>query len=127
MSIVISKYENNVDKAWYDSSNVIYSECIDNADDYKDLFITFKDSRTYHYKGVTVQDYLLFREDVSQGKALNKYITKKIGGKPVYEFERLENKDLTLLNEEKDKLLLEKENLLVENNKSNDNEEEKKE
>lgn len=125
MAVVVNKYENNIDKAWYDSSNIVYSECIDNVDDYKDLFITFKDGRTYHYKNVTVQDYLLFREDASQGKALNKYITKKIDKKPVYEFERLENKDLILLSEERDKLLEEKEALLIENIKINDKDEKK--
>lgn len=125
MAVVVNKYENNIDKTWYDSSNIVYSECIDNVDDYKDLFITFKDGRTYHYKDVTVQDYLLFREDVSQGKALNKHITKKIDKKPVYKFERLENKDLGVLSEEREKLLLEKEMLLVENSKINNDEEKK--
>lgn len=108
MGLIINKYENEVDKAWYDSSNVIYSECVDNKNDYKDLFVTFKSGDTYHYKNVTVQDYLMFRSDVSQGKALNKFITKKVDGKFVYEYEKKEKKDVSKLVEERDQLLEEK-------------------
>ena len=106
MSLIINKYENNLDKCWYDSSNIIYSECIDNENSYKDLKVTFKDGRTYLYKSLTVQDYLFFRNDNSQGKALGQYITCKKFGKLKYEFEKIENLDLEKIESEK-KILIE--------------------
>lgn len=73
MSKIYNLYENEVDKTWYDSSNIVYSEC-DDVDGLKVVRVTFKNGRTYKYSNVNVNDYLLFRESVSQGKALNKYI-----------------------------------------------------
>lgn len=102
MSIIISNYKDKLDKCWYDSSNVLYSQCVDNDNDFKDLQITFKDGRTYLYQGVNVNDYILFKMDISQGKALNKYIIKK------YKGVRLSDMDLSILNEEKEKLLEER-------------------
>ena len=74
MSKIYNLYENEVDKTWYDSSNVIYSECDDVTDGLKVVRVTFKNGRTYKYTDVNVNDYLMFRESVSQGKALNKFI-----------------------------------------------------
>lgn len=102
MSIIISKYKDKLDKCWYDSSNVLYSQCVDNENDFKDLQIVFKDGRTYLYQNVNVNDYVLFKTDVSQGKALNKYILKKYKGL------RLSDTNLDMLFEEKEKLLEEK-------------------
>lgn len=104
MSLIISKYENGIDKCWYNSTNVIYSECIDNKDALKDLIVVFHDGRSYKYKSLIVQDVLLFKAgglDGSNGRALNKFIKK-------YNYEKLENVDLTLLEEEKHILLEEK-------------------
>lgn len=111
MSLIINKYENNLDKCWYDSSTIIYSECIDNDNSYKDLKVIFKDGRTYLYKNLIVQDYLLFRSDSSQGKALNKFIACKnpITGKQKYVFEKIENSNLEIIDNEK-KLLMEEKN-----------------
>jgi len=110
MGLIINKYENNIDKCWYDSSNLIYSECFDNKDSYKDLKVVFKDGRAYIYKGLTVQDYLLFRSHQSQGKALFKYIATKVQGKDKYIFEKLENVLLDLIEKEKELLIEENKN-----------------
>lgn len=91
------KSETNVEKMWYQSSNVKYSECIDNENDLKTLKVVFNNGSQYQYNRVKVQDYLLLREDESQGKALNKYI--KANG---YDYEKLENADIQSLNEELD-------------------------
>lgn len=98
MSKITGFYKDGVDKAWYDSSNVVYSECIDNENDFKTLFITFKGGKTYKYSKVDVNDYLLFREDSSQGKCFNRIIKK-------YECEQVEPKDEALLIEELETLL----------------------
>lgn len=87
MSKIYNVYENDVDKTWYDSSNVIYTECDDIANSLKVLRIYFKSGRVYQYANVNVNDYLLFREDVSQGKAFTKIIKK-------YPCERLEDVDI---------------------------------
>lgn len=94
MAIIKENYENKIDSVWYDSSNVFYSECYDNDDDFKLLKVVFKNGGTYLYKDVDVNDYLMFKyggTDGSQGKALNKYI------KGNYEYEKIENTDLNEL------------------------------
>lgn len=85
----------NVDKTWYNSSNIKYSECVDNNDDLKTLRIVFTNGTQYEYQGVEVQQYLLFREDASQGKALNRLI--KSGN---YKYTKLENADLKVIEDE---------------------------
>lgn len=95
MSKILNYYNNktHIDKVWYDSSNVLYSECDDIENDYKNVRVTFNNGSTYEYKQVNVNDYMMFREDISQGKAINKFIKK-------YECEKLENKDTDKINEE---------------------------
>ena len=100
MSKIFNVYSKNndgvdQDKVWFQSSNVKYSECLDKDNELKTLKVVFNNGTQYEYKGVRVQDYLLFREDASQGKALNKYI--KANG---YEYEKLENADLDALESE---------------------------
>lgn len=85
--IIYKKYENKTDKCWYKSSNIVYSECYDKENDFKELKIFFNNGSTYTYHKVDVRDYLLFRESVSQGKALNEYIKK-------YEYNKTENADI---------------------------------
>ena len=85
----------DVDKTWYESSNVKYSECQDHDNELKTLKVVFSNGSQYQYNKVNVNDYLLFREDASQGKALNKYI--KAGG---YEYEKLDNVDVSELDDE---------------------------
>ncbi len=98
MSKIKCVYENGIDKVWYDSTNVIYSECDDVLNSLKTLKLTFKDGRTYVYKEVDVNDYLLFRESQSQGKAFFRYIKK-------YECERVDNSDLNKIKLELEKIL----------------------
>lgn len=102
MSAILEQYKDRVDRVWYDSSNVVYSECYDYENSLKDLKIVFKEGRTYLYKEVDVNDYVLFKRDLSQGKALNKYIVKK------YKGIRLSDIDLNELNTLKESIIKEK-------------------
>jgi len=101
MAKIISKYENDLDSVWYDSSNVLYSECVDKEGELKQLYITFKDGRTYHYFDVDVQDYLIFRDGSSQGKSLQSIIKK-------YKAEKVEAKDPAVINEQMQVLIEDK-------------------
>lgn len=101
MAKIISKYENDLDSVWYDSSNVLYSECVDKEGELKQLYITFKDGRTYHYFDVDVQDYLIFRDGSSQGKSLQAIIKK-------YKAEKVEAKDPAVINEQMQVLIEDK-------------------
>lgn len=97
--ILFRQYDENagIDKVWYKSSNIIYSECIDNKNDYKTLRVVFKNGQSYTYKKVDVNDYVMFVHgglDGSNGKALNKLI------KPKYEFEKTEIYNVEDLNKE---------------------------
>lgn len=114
-NMVITSYydqENYTDKVWYNSSNVVYSEFIENSEKNEgDLYVTFKNGATYKYKNVALTpDYLMFKNgglDGSQGKALNTFIKKK------YEFEKVEDKNLNQLEQNKNKyILLEREKIL---------------
>lgn len=98
MSKIYNLYENNIDKAWYNSSNIIYSECYDNENELKKVKIIFKNGRSYLYEDVKVNDYLLFRESASQGKALNKYIKQ-------YKVQRIDDTDLELINNQLKEIL----------------------
>jgi len=93
-------YKNNVDYCWYDSTNVIYTECIDNKNKPKTLKVVFSNGTQYQYNDVNVNDYLLLREASSQGKALNRLIKEK-----KYEYVKLENADLEAIKEELDLIM----------------------
>lgn len=98
--------EKKIDKIWYNSSSIVYSECEDRENELKLLKVVFKGGGTYLYKDVDVNDYVMFVHgglDGSNGKALNQYI------KPKCEFEKLENTDLSSLEEELNKALKKKE------------------
>ena len=84
MGKILSVYKNNQDKAWFDSSNVLYAECDDKDNELKEVRVTFKNVNTYAYHNVKVTDWLLFRESSSIGKGLNAYIKQ-------YEYEKLPN------------------------------------
>ena len=86
--------DEKLDRAWYDSTNIVYSECEDKENDFKVLYVVFKNGAMYKYKAVNVHDYLLFMVgglDGSNGKALNKYI------KPKCECECVGNVDVSQL------------------------------
>lgn len=97
--------EKRLDRVWYNSSNVFYSECEDIVDDYKILRVVFNNGATYEYRNVDVNDYVMFVRgglDGSNGRALNKYI------KPKCECERIEDLGKERLTEELNGLLEEK-------------------
>ena len=100
MSKIFNLYVKNkdgidVEKMWYQSSNIKYSECIDHDNELKTLKVVFNNGTQYQYDKVDVRDYLLFRDASSQGKALNEYVKSK-----GYEYEKLENADLATLDGE---------------------------
>lgn len=108
--LITSTYntEKRIEKAWYQSSNVFYSEFIEDEHENKgDLIVTFNNGATYKYKSVQMTpDYLMFKHgglDGSHGKALNSHI------KPKYEFEKMDNKNINDLITEKETCLFEKE------------------
>ena len=106
--------ETRIDRAWYSSSNIVYSECIDNENDFKTLKVVFKNGACYEYYKVSVQDYLMFMHgglDGSNGKALNSFIKSK-----KYEYKRIDDKDLNQLNEELEMLIKEKQTKLLDEN-----------
>ena len=97
--------EKRLDRVWYNSSNIFYSECEDILDDYKILRVVFNNGATYEYKNVDVNDYVMFVRgglDGSNGKALNKFIKAKC------ECEKIEPISKEQLTEELNKLLEEK-------------------
>lgn len=100
MSKKFSYYAKNNDGidteyCWYDSSNVLYTECLDPDNSLKTLKVVFNNGTQYEYKNVDSRDYLIFRESDSQGKALNRLIKEK-----KYEYEKLENANLDEINDE---------------------------
>ena len=121
MSKIFNYYENNIDHTWYDSSNIVYSECIDNPNDYKTLKVVFKNGTQYQYDNLDVNDYILFREAASQGKELNSRIKSKN-----YPYKKLNDADLELINEDlafrtQNGILIEDSNsILTVRNKSNE-------
>lgn len=72
--IVFNKYINSRDYTWYDSSNVLYSECIDHNQEKKTVKVVFKGGRQYIYENVDPTDYIMFRNAESNGSAFNRYI-----------------------------------------------------
>jgi hypothetical protein len=118
--------EKHLDRVWYNSSNVFYSECKDIVDDYKILRVVFNNGATYEYRNVDVNDYVMFVRgglDGSNGRALNKFI------KPKCECERIEDLSKERLTEELNRLLEEKKQkkLLEEQEKQETNEFDEKE
>lgn len=96
------------EKAWYQSSNIFYSEFIENpVKNEGDLYVTFNNGATYKYKNVQITpDYVMFKHgglEGSHGKALNSHI------KPKYEFEKVDNRDINQLISEKELCLFGKE------------------
>lgn len=93
-----SKYENNQEFCWLDSSNIIFSKCYDNPGELKVVKIIFKDGRTYLYRDVNVNDYISFRDAESNGQAFIKHIKK-------YSATRIQDTDLDKLEEMKQKFM----------------------
>lgn len=95
MSKLFNYYQDNIDHTWYKSSNIKYSECIDNDNALKTLRIVFNNGTQYEYENVDVRDYLIFRDSDSQGKSLNRLIKEK-----KYEYKKLDNVNVDVLEEE---------------------------
>lgn len=104
MGKIKSVYEKGVDRVWYDSSNIVYSECDDTPNSLKTLVVVFKDGRAYIYFDVNVNDYLLFRESESQGKAFSRYIKQ-------YNFKKIENFDMNYVSSRLEELMKKDETL----------------
>jgi hypothetical protein len=90
--------DERIQKVWYESSMIVYSEMKENEfENIGDLTITFKNGATYVYLDVTFEDYMVFiggGTDASQGKTLNKVIKNK------YQYKRVEDRNVQeLLNE----------------------------
>lgn len=86
MSILRNEYdlEKKIDKNWYESSNVLYSEFVEDKKENKgNLTVVFKNGKKYLYKDVLYLDYLGFKRaslGESNGKSLNAFIIKKYPG-----------------------------------------------
>ena len=118
MSKIFGYYEDKgngigIKHTWYDSSNVKYSECVDEKNKLKTLKVVFSNGTQYQYNDVDVRDFLLFENDSSQGKALNRLIKEK-----KYEYKKLENADLDAINEEL--FFRSKKGFYIENNNEKD-------
>ena len=111
MGLILNKYDgdNRLDHCFFDSSNVVYAVCNDKLDDLKDLTVVFKDGRTYLYEQIPVSTYLLWRQSVSQGKDLFKYIVVKDKGVDRYKTTRIQDTDLKMMESKKQEILLERE------------------
>ena len=91
--IIYNRYINQEDHVWYDSSNIAYSKCYDTQNSkFKTLKIVFKGGRTYVYRNVDADDYLIFKTAESNGQEFNKRIKK-------YDAVRIEDTDLEKLSE----------------------------
>lgn len=113
--LLFSHYDENtkVDKCWYQSSNICYSEFVEYPDaNAGDLFVTFNNGATYKYINVNLtHDYIMFKHgslDGSHGKALNAHI------KPKYQFEKTENKNVEELIKTKEIIQTEQQEKLLE-------------
>ena len=93
--------EEKIQKVWYDSSMIVYSEMKENEfENIGDLTVTFKNGATYVYMDVKFEDYMVFiggGTDASQGKTLNKVIKNK------YQYKRIEDRSVQELLEEMNK------------------------
>lgn len=70
--------EKELDRAWFDSSNVLYGECDDSSNTQeKTVVIVFKNGSQYQYSDVNIGDWLDFKASESQGKALNSIFKAK--------------------------------------------------
>lgn len=108
--------EKHEERAWFDSSMVIYTRMVEDPYENKgNLYITYKGGSTYLYKDVSYQDYLVFiagGTNGSHGKTINKII------KGSYEFEKLEPLSVEIIEEEKKRTIEELEKIKEEQENS---------
>lgn len=89
--------EKELDRVWFDSSNILYGECDDSSNSQeKNVTLVFKGGIQYLYKNVNIGDWMDFKMSQSQGKALNEIFKAK-----GYEYCKLEERvDLEKLENE---------------------------
>lgn len=89
--------DTELDRAWFDSSTVVYAECDDSSDSaLKTVRVVFGNNTEYQYEDVDINDWLRFKRHDSQGKAISE-ILRKNG----YKYTKLDKcRDINLLNEE---------------------------
>lgn len=93
--MLINRIKNeNVIKAFYQSSNILASTYNETT---KDLNIVFKKGNSYTYRNVETKDYFRFETSESQGETFNKYIKQ-------YPFIKGESIDVNLITEEVNKI-----------------------
>lgn len=97
--MTIFKYYNKkkeLERAWFDSSNLLYGECDDSSDgENKTVRLVFNNGAKYEYSAVHVLDWLKLRNAESNGKEFN--VTFRKGG---YECKKLEDVNTDELKEE---------------------------
>lgn len=113
--MTIFKYYNNqkeLERAWFDSSNLLYGECDDSSDgEDKTVRLVFNNGAKYEYTGVHVLDWVKLRNAKSNGKEFN--VTFRKGG---YECKKLEDVSVDELKEEMEFRMKNGIFFLVENN-----------
>ena len=87
--------EDKMDKAWFDSSNIYYSECDESDTQFKTVRVIFKNGAIYQYEQVKVFDWTMFKNAESQGKKLNE-LFKKAG----YKYEKIGTANIEELQDE---------------------------
>lgn len=120
--IVLRDYDKEkcIDRVWYDSSNIFYTECEDKKDSLKTLRVVFNNGSTYEYYNIDVNDYLMFVHggmNGSNGNGFNEFIKKK-----KYEYKKIEPFDKQLLTEVRDELIDEKKKKKLEEEKKKEEE-----
>ena len=78
--------EDKLDRAWFESSNIVYAECDESDSEFKTVRVVFKNGGQYQYNNVHVTDWITFKRAESQGKCLNERF-KKTG----IEYKKLDN------------------------------------
>lgn len=76
---IYNKYQNSIDYCWYDSSNIFYSEYLNDGET-NTMLIVFKNGKGYIYENVSPEDYMSFKLADSTGSVFNKSIIKKYVG-----------------------------------------------
>lgn len=87
--------EDKLDRAWFESSNIVYAECDESDNEFKTVRVVFKNGSQYQYSNVHVTDWITFKRAESQGKCLNERF-KKTG----IEYKKLDNINVEKLMDE---------------------------
>lgn len=91
---------NSSEYIWYKSDNIHSSVAIAQGDGTVNLKIVFNNGATYLYYKVDSIDYTQMKMAESTGKAFNLFIAKKVDGKAKYDYKRIGDSDITVLNKQ---------------------------